>query len=115
MCANTIVLGLTVKCVECEKPRIIHSKNKLKQTEVDHLKRALSGQQDMCGGVFGEFVREKHAGILSIVFVRENLSCVVAIDFTYFSAAIYPDVCAYIVVQNIYPDVCAYIVVQNIP
>lgn len=31
--------------------------------------------------------------ILSKVFVRENLSCIIGIELTYFSAGIYPDVC----------------------
>ena len=85
--------GLTVKCDECKRPHVIHSKNKLKQTEVNHLKRALNGQQYICGSVFSKFDREEHAGILSNIFVQENLSCMVEIEFIYFSPAIYP-VCA---------------------
>ena len=69
--AHMIFLSL-LRRKQCRKPRVIHSKNKLKRTEVDYLKRAQSGQQYICGSVFSGFDREVNAGILSKVFVREK-------------------------------------------
>ena len=85
--------GLTIRCVECKKTRVIHSKLKLKTGESEKLKRALSGLQYICGSTFNEFDSEKDDGILKKTFVRENLSCSTGIELTYYSATIYPDVC----------------------
>ena len=71
----------------------MHSKNKL--TEIDHLERALSGQQYTCSLVCNEFNTDKSNNILSKVCVRENLSFVMDMELTYFSAGIFPDACTH--------------------
>ena len=82
--------SLTIKCGECRKQRVIHSKHVLKNGECEKLKHALSGLQYVCGS--SEYDSEKE-GILGKTFVRENLSCTMDIEINYYSAGIYNNIC----------------------
>ena len=85
-------VGLTLRCVDCKKPHLIHSKCKLKLSDLNQL-RALSEMQYVCGSTFAEFDAEGSSNIFDKVFVRENLSCTSEMELTYYSAAIFPDTC----------------------
>ena len=48
-------VGLTIKCVECGKPRLSHSKHKLKEQQVKTLKSFLSKIIYICGSTLSEY------------------------------------------------------------
>ena len=87
--------GMTIRCIDCKKQRMIYSKSKLKLVELNQLKRALSGLQYICGSVFSEFDADEGNHILSNVYVRGNLSCTMDMEFTYYSSGIFPDTCVH--------------------
>ena len=70
---------------------MLHSKTKLKLSDINVLKQTLSGLQYICGSVFSSSQLDN--AIFEKVFVRENLSCVTDIQLTYYSTNIFPDVC----------------------
>ena len=81
---------------------MLHSKTKLKLSDINVLKRSLSGLQYICGSVFSSYQLDD--AIFEKVFVRENLSCVTDIELTYYSTNIFPDVCIYCgTKQNLVP------------
>ena len=95
--------SMVIRCVECKKARVIHSKKKLTQSQVLQLKRALNGLQYVCGSSFNEFDSEKES-ILNNVFVRENICCTTNIELTYYSADIFPRICIHCgTKQNLVP------------
>ena len=54
--------------------------------------------------VFSDFESDKIQNIFSKVYVRENLSCSIAVELTYYSSNIFPDVCIHCgTKQNLLP------------
>ena len=91
-------VGLTIKCTECEKPRLLHSKHKLKGDEIKVLKIFLGKILFICGSSFGEYEgtgNAKEDKITKIVFPRENLSCGSNIELPYYSIESYKKICIY--------------------
>ena len=97
-------VGMLVKCVECKKPSLMHSKTKLKLSECNVLKRSLSGLQYVCCAAFSSYEPDENNDIFAKAYVRENLSCLTDIELTYYSTNIFPDVCIHCgTKQNLVP------------
>ena len=58
-------VGMLVKCMECKKPRLMHSKTKLKLSECNALKRSLSGLQYVCGATFSSYEPDENNDIFA--------------------------------------------------
>ena len=48
-------VGITIFCEECKRPRLMHSQQKLKQTEVVALKLLITKFSYVCGSVLSEY------------------------------------------------------------
>ena len=98
-CAHTAIsVGFTVKCSECNKPRLLHSKHKLKGEEPKKLKIFLSKIIFICGSTLAEYdgpCSREEEKLLERVFVRENLSCTSNIEIRYYPVDFFKPVCIY--------------------
>ena len=92
-------VGFVVKCLECNKPRLLHSKNKLKTAEEQKgAKSMISKLSYMCGSVLSEYLgtgNDRDEKYLKSLFVRENISCSSKIELPYYTVDFYPKVCIY--------------------
>lgn len=91
-------VGLVMKCSECGKPRLIHSKNKMKKDALEQFKRVINDYVYVCGGSFSDVDIDEgnnDTKILSTVFIRENLDCQSLVELPYYSAGIFENVCIY--------------------
>ena len=102
-------VGYIIPCNECGKPRLLHSKNKLKPNELNSFKRFINDFVYVCGGTLRE-IAENEGDIDSFikdkVFFRENIAC----STPYYSVGTYKNVCIHcgcddllIVSQTNYP------------
>ena len=88
--------GFVITCTECKKPRLLHSRKKIKD-DVSGAKRMMGKVTYMCGAC-AEFMvngSDKDERFLNTVFVRANISCKSKIELPYHSVACYPLVCIY--------------------
>ena len=91
-------VGFIISCVECQKPRLLHSKHKIKKHDVQSAKRMMKKVSYMCGAALSEYLEsgtdrdERH---LKSIHVRENLSCSSKVELPYYSVDNYPVVCIY--------------------
>jgi DNA-directed RNA polymerase subunit RPC12/RpoP len=91
-------IGFTIKCSECGKPRLLHSKNKLTGEQPKQLKIFLGRIIFVCGSSLAEYDGPCSAAeekLRERVFVRENLSCASNIELPYYSVDFYKSVCIY--------------------
>lgn len=94
-------VGKTVKCIACDKPRVIYSTHKLTTQDQMILKRVLDLYQYSCGCELQELMPQererapKISALLDRVFVRANLHCTSPVEIPYFSAGIFPSICFY--------------------
>ena len=91
-------VGLTIKCVECEKPRLLHSKHKLKEQQVKTLKSFLSKIIYICGSNRSEYEgpeEREEQKIRETVYTRENLSCSSKVELPNFSVDHLKPVCVH--------------------
>lgn len=85
-------VGKTVKCIACDKPRVIYSTHKLTTQDQMILKRVLDLYQYSCGCELQELMPQererapKISALLDRVFVRANLHCTSPVEIPYFSA-----------------------------
>jgi len=79
-------VGFTIACSECSKPRLLHSKNKVKKDDIKGVKRMLSKLSYMCGN-------DRDAKHLNSIYVRESISC--SIELPYYSVDHFPKICIY--------------------
>ncbi|CAG8848573.1 37222_t:CDS:2, partial [Gigaspora margarita] len=114
-------VGVTVNCIECEKPRLLFSAKKLSEKDKALLKRFLDPIFYTCGMSFHDtcdlamtalpkesevdddaenIVEESDthgedsiSELFSRVFVNDSLFCSATIEKPYYSAGIYPAVC----------------------
>ena len=86
-------VGFFVRCEECDKPRLIFAKNKLKERELNLLKRMLNEIVYTCGATFSEYDTEAEDCILYKVFVKANLSCGQKVEVSFYSCEIFKAVC----------------------
>ena len=86
-------VGLVIFCTECKKPRLLHSKYKLKNQQPAAAKRIVQKLEYICWASLSEYYgscNDRDEGMLKIIFVRANLSCASKVEFPY-----YPRVCIY--------------------
>ena len=65
-------VGFVITCTECKKPRLLHSRKKIKD-DVAGAKRMMGKVTYMCGAVLSEFLvngRDKDERFLNTIFVR---------------------------------------------
>ena len=91
-------LGFVITCTECKKPRLLHSKTKIKKENGPGAKRMMEKVMYMCGSILSEFLgngADKDERFLQSIFVRENISCSSKMELPYYSVECYPIVCVY--------------------
>ena len=91
-------VGFVITCLECQKPRLLHSKNKMKKDDLPSAKRMMQKVSYMCGAALTEYVgsgNDRDERYLKSIYVRENISCTSKIELPYFSVDNYPIVCIY--------------------
>ena len=88
-------VGFVLRCDECNKPRLLYAKLKLKGEEISALKRTLNDLLYVCGGSLKEISADEdpNVHISDKVFVRENLCCTSLIELPYYSVGIYQNIC----------------------
>ena len=90
-------VGINVKCMACGKPRLLHSRKKLKSpTEENALKRVLNGIGFVCGTSLQEVAKSsknRDSSILDLNFCRVNLACSSKVELPYYSTSIFKEVC----------------------
>ena len=95
--ANTV--KKTVKCVDCEKPRVIYAASKLNVTEQLILDKILDFYVYSCGSKLEELkVKDSDRAprvnaLLDKVFVRANIVCQNDIEVPYFSSESFLPIC----------------------
>ena len=74
--ANTAKnVGFMVKCEECQKPRLLHAKHKIKE-DLKGAKRMMAKLNYVCGSIISEYMgtgADRDEKYLKNIFVRENL------------------------------------------
>ena len=93
----------TLKCTECDKPRVLYSASKLLVSELTVLNKLFDTYEYSCGSSLQELkIVDAHSdkikrvnAVLDKVFVRQNISCRNAIEVPYFSSKSFPAVCYY--------------------
>ena len=91
-------VGITVKCAECERPRLLYSKQKLKDRQLKVLKIFISKIIYICGSTLLEYdgtENREEEKISESVFSQENLSCQSKIELPYYSIDFLKPVCIY--------------------
>ena len=91
-------VGFVVKCQECNKSRLLHSKHKLKADDTKSAKRMLSKVSYMCGSVLSKYLgtgNDKDEKYLKTIFVRENISFSRKIELPYYTVDVFPKICNY--------------------
>lgn len=84
---------IVVLCSECEKPRVLHCKHVVRGKERTNLNNVLEDLSYQCGSSLNDVdIEESH--ILRSVYARQNLTCEMDIEVTYYSAGFEP-VCFY--------------------
>ena len=71
-------VGMTIKCNECSKPRLLYAKQKLKPAEMEAFKRVVNGIVSLCGTPINEIDENednRDVRMTNIVYCRENLNC----------------------------------------
>lgn len=100
---------MTVRCIDCEKPRVIHASVKLTEPESALLERVLALYHYSCGSELQELkpaddtraVRAPRIiSLLDKVFVRANLTCQCSVEIPYFSSKSFPPVCFYCAAED---------------
>ena len=80
------------ECVECRKPRVIYSKNKLTERQKMQMALVMSEYEYSCGAP----ATPPGHGLHGHVFARLNITCENIIEVLYYSAAIgRRDLCCY--------------------
>ena len=93
---TALIVGRTVTCTECHKPRLLYSRTKLKDGELRSFKRVLNSFQFVCGSVFQEImvdINNPDETVLSKVYARENISNKSPIQLLYYSCKAFKQVC----------------------
>ena len=91
-------VGFIVKCLECDKSRLLHSKYKLKSDDQKGAKRMMSKVSYMCGSVLSEYLgtgNDRDEKYLKTIFARENISCSSKIELPYYTVDFFPKICIY--------------------
>ena len=86
-------VGFVITCLECEKPRLLHSKHKVRKEDVPSVKRMM---KYMCGAALSEYTgsgEDRDEQHLKSIYVRENLACRSIIELPYFSVENFPIIC----------------------
>ena len=77
---HATITGITIKCAECSKPRLVVSAKKLTGHEKKAFHRLMSAMLYTCGVMLSEFKNSmdpnnRHYSILDKCFVRANHNC----------------------------------------
>ena len=89
----------TVKCTDCDKPRVIYSASKLNVTEQIILDKILDIYIYSCGAKLQDLkVKDSDRAprvnaLLDKIFVKQNISCQNAVEIPYYSSGCFPPVC----------------------
>ena len=88
--------GLTVKCTECNKPRLVYSQKKISVSLPRKFKLATDKLWFTCGATVKELIGTEQQ--FADLFIRVSLTCQKPVEAIYYSVGSYPNV-AVIVVQ----------------
>ena len=91
-------VGFVITCMECEKPRLLHSKQVIKKDDLKSAKRMMQKVSYMCGAALSEYAgsgNDRDERHLKTIYVRENIACTSKIELLYYSVEKYPVVCIY--------------------
>ena len=94
-------VGLTIKCEDCAKPRLLYSKKKTSATQIDAFKRYTNDFVYLCGSSLQEITdsspdgKNKDAYIENVVYTRENLDCNSKIEIPYYAVGNHEAICIY--------------------
>ena len=80
-------IGIFIKCSECEKPRVVYSKNKSAPKLVRKFKSDVSDLLFVCGVTVAEL------GDFATLFIRQNQTCYTPVETLYYSACHIPCCC----------------------
>ena len=89
-------VGFVIKFEACDKPRLLHSKSKVKHDELRGVQRLIATLNYVCGAVISEYMRtgaDRDEKYQKTIFVRENLSCASKIEIPYYSVDNYAKMC----------------------
>ena len=92
---TAVNVGITVKCLECRKLRVIYTKKKLTNANMA-MKRIFNNFQYVCGTVFHDIPideRNRDTIILDLLHCRENLSSTSPIKIPYCTCNIFAKIC----------------------
>ena len=83
--------NLTITCYECNKPRLIYSKNKVSANVTTKFKRTVKDLLYICGTGVAELVGPEN---FKELFIKENLKCSTPVESIYYSVG-YPSCCCH--------------------
>ena len=89
-------VGFVIKCEACDKPRLLHSKSKVKHDELRGVQRLIAKLNYVWGAAISEYMgtgADRDEKYLKTIFVRENLSCASKIEIPYYSVDNYAKIC----------------------
>lgn len=100
-CSNSVITAQNaralVNCVECTKPRVLYSKQKLSQRQEVTLALSLSEYDYTCGGP----VLSPNNSLAKCIQIRTEISCISPIEVPYYSSGIgRGDLCAYCATED---------------
>lgn len=76
--------GITVSCVECNKPRLVYARKKVPTNIIKQFKHEISELWFTCGATIEELVGKETA--YDILFIRANNTCQKPVESIYYSA-----------------------------
>ena len=91
-------VGFVIVCCECDKPRLLHSRNKIKKENINAVKRMMGKLTYVCGAAISEYVgtgADRDERFLNSVYARENISCASKIELPYYSVEYLQKICIY--------------------
>ena len=89
------VISSIVRCIECDKPRVLHAAKKLNQQELFQLDKEIDDMDFSCGSTMKDFIPEdeEDSHVLSKVYCRADLGCSQPLEIPYYSSGSFPHIC----------------------
>ena len=85
--------GLTVKCTECNKPRLVYSQKKISVSLPRKFKLATDKLWFTCGATVKELIGTEQQ--FADLFIRVSLTCQKPVEAIYYSVGSYPNCCCH--------------------
>ena len=93
-----------VVCIECRKPRVIYSKNRLSERQKVLLAVTLSEFEYSCGSAL--FPPSVSANLKQSMCLRPNLQCILSVEISYYGSelGIRKDICAFCGIEEAFTN-----------